>query len=154
MVKKYKFKVTANHNIGGKSETERYEDGILTKIVAGVGRRIENTKLHSHTDGTFVRMIGGKVQNKSFEVIKTFSDVSLLDVTPKKYRQKEKIEEKQVSVVIIRFPNSKVIDKGESVCIPFECSPSAARISDAFREQLGKTLKSNVSVDFFTIQRV
>jgi hypothetical protein len=154
MVKKYNFKVSAKHNIGGKSETERYENGILTKIVSGRGRRIENAKLHSRTDSTFVRMIGGKVQNKSFEVIKTFSDVSLLGITLKEYRQKEKTAEKQVSVVIIRFPNSKVIEKGESVFISCECSPSAARISDAFREQLGKTLKSNVSVDFFTIQRI
>ncbi|MDR2773416.1 MAG: hypothetical protein LBC19_01515 [Tannerella sp.] len=148
------FKVTAKRHIGGKSETERYENGVLTKIVSGKARRIENTTLQRMSDGTFVRMIDNKVRDKKFEVIKSFYDVSWLDVSPKERKQKEQITSKHVATVIIKFANSKVIEKGESVIISSESFLSAAEIEEAFREQLGKTPKSSLSIDFFTIGKI
>jgi hypothetical protein len=154
MEKVFNFRVTANKNIGGKRETERYEDGILTKIVAGKGKRDESVKLLRNTDGTFVRMINGKVQNKEFEVSKIFSDVSWMDVTPKERKHRQNISGKIVSVVNIMFPNNKVIEKDESVTILSEYSPSVAEIMKAFREQSGKESKSSLSANFFTIKRM
>jgi hypothetical protein len=154
MVKFFSFKVTANKNIGGKRETERYEDGILTKIVAGKGKKDERVKLFQIANGTLVRQVDGKVQNKKFEVLKSFSDVSWTDVTPKEKKHKQNLNGKTVSVVTVIFPNNKVIEKGESVTIFAECSPSAATIDKAFREQSGKTLKSSLSTDFVTIERI
>jgi hypothetical protein len=153
MIKVFNFKVTANKNIGGRRKIERYEDGILTKIVAGKGKRDESVKLLRNADGTFVR-INDKVQNKEFEVLKIFSDVSWIDVTPKERKHKQNISGKIVSVVNIIFPNNKVIEKGESVTISSEYSPSATEIKKAFREQFGKELKSCLSTDFFTITRI
>ncbi|MDR2816690.1 MAG: hypothetical protein LBB62_08325 [Proteiniphilum sp.] len=133
------FKVTAARNIGGKRETEKFEDGVLTKRVAGKVKRIENTQLHRNTDGSFVRMIGGKVQDKAFEVLESFTN----DIGGSK-----------VSVVVIRFPNSKLIEIGESVQISAETFPSVARIAEAFHEQLGKEVKGCFSTDLFTIKKV
>jgi hypothetical protein len=154
MTKVFSFKVTANKNIGGKREIERYEDGILTRIVSGKGKREESVKLFRNTEGKFVRLIDGKYQNKEFEILGTFSEVSWLDVTPKDRKHKQNINGKTVSVVNIRFPNTKVIEKGESVTISSEYSPSTAKIEKAFREQLDKDLKSSLSTDFFTIKIV
>jgi hypothetical protein len=154
MVKIFSFKVTATKNIGGKREIERYEDGILTTIVAGKGKKDERVKLLSNANGTLVRQVDGKVQNKNFEVVKTFSDVSWTDATPKERKHRQNLNGKTVSVVTVIFPNNKVIEKGESVTISAECSPSAATIDWAFREQSGKTMKSSLSTDFFTIERI
>ncbi|MDR0754135.1 MAG: hypothetical protein LBF04_01980 [Prevotellaceae bacterium] len=148
------FKVTAKRHIGGKRETERYENGILTKIVSGKVRKIENTKLHRTSDGTFVRTIDDRVQDKEFEVSKSFYDVSWLDISPKERKQKEQITLKQVATVIIKFSNNKIIEKGESVIISSKSFPSAVEIGEAFRDQLGKTLKGSLSIDFFTIEKI
>ncbi|MDR0681873.1 MAG: hypothetical protein LBG15_08525 [Dysgonamonadaceae bacterium] len=153
MIKFFSFKVTANKNIGGKREVERYEEGILTKIVAGKGKKDDRVKLFRNADGRFVRMVDGKVQNKEFEVSEVFSDVSWIDVTPKERKYKQNISGKIVSVINIKFLNNKVIEKGESVKISSTCSPSAAEIEKAFREQ-GKKSKSSLSTDFFTIERI
>jgi hypothetical protein len=153
MGKIYNFKVIANKYIGGKRETERYEEGILTKIVAGKGKKDERVKLLRNTNETFVRLIDDKVQNKEFEVSKIFSDVSWIDATPKDRKRKQNITGKITSVVNITFPNNKIIEKGEQVMISSECSPSAENITRAFREQLGKEIKSNLSTDFFIIKK-
>jgi hypothetical protein len=154
MKKIHSFNVKANKNIGGKREIERYENGVLTKIVAGKGKRDENVKLSQNSTGKFVRLINGKIQNKEFEVLETFPDVSWTDATPKDRKHAEHISGKTVSVVIIRISNSKVIDKNESVTVSSECSPSAFSIGKAFREQLNKELKSNLSTDFFKIEKI
>jgi hypothetical protein len=154
MVKFFRFKVTANKNIGGKRETERYEEGILTKIVAGKGKRDERVKLLRNADGTFVRQVGDKVQNKEFEVAKIFSDVSWTDAIPKERKHKQNISGKTVSVVTVSFPNNRVIEKGESVTISSGWSPSATEIEKAFREHLSKELKSSLSTDFFIIKKI
>ncbi|MDR0724586.1 MAG: hypothetical protein LBF59_01070, partial [Prevotellaceae bacterium] len=99
MVKIFSFKVTANKNIGGKREIERYEDGILTKIVAGKGKKDERVKLFQTANGTLIRKVDGKVQNKEFEVLKSFSDVSWTDATPKERKHKQNLNGKTVSVV-------------------------------------------------------
>jgi hypothetical protein len=154
MVKIFNFKVTANKNIGGKREIERYEDGILTKIVAGKGKKDERAKLLQNANGKFVRQINNRnLQNKTFEVLKMCSDVSWTDATPKERKHVQNLNGKMVSVVTVIFPNNKVIEKGESVTISAECSPSAATIDKAFREQSGKELKCSLSTDFFTIER-
>jgi hypothetical protein len=154
MRKKMTFKVIANRNIGGKSETERYEEGILTKIVAGKGKRINRIKLHQGSNGGFVRMIDDKIQNREFEISNLFNDVSWLDILPKERKEKERTAYKNIAVTIVKIQSRKVIDKGESVIISSESSPSAAIISEAFREQLGKTPKGSLSTDFFTIERI
>jgi hypothetical protein len=82
MVKVYSFKVTASKNIGGQREIERYEDGILTKIVAGKGKKDDSVKLFQNVDGTFIRQVNGKNQNRKFEIVKMFSDISWTEVTP------------------------------------------------------------------------
>jgi hypothetical protein len=154
MVKVFNFKVTANRNIGGKRETERYEEGILTKIVAGKGKRDDRVKLVENTEGKFTRQIKGKVQNKKFEVSKIFSDVSWENVTPKDRKHKQSINGKMVSIVNIKLLNNKVIEKGESVTILSEWSPTAAKIEKAFLENLGKKLKGGLSTDFFKIEKI
>jgi hypothetical protein len=153
MKKVFSFKVSANKNIGGRREIERYEDEILTRIVSGKGERDERVRLLRDSTEKFFRS-GGKAQNKEFEVLEIFSDVSWTDVTPKDRKHKQYINGKNVSVVNIGFPNAKVIEKGESVTILSECSPSSASIEKAFQEQLGKKTKGNLSTDFFTIIKV
>jgi hypothetical protein len=162
------FKVTANKNIGGKSEIERYEDGILTRIVikdkkidnegkvinVRQGKRFENNRLLRNSDGSFLRMIDGKAQNKAFEVSRTFSDRSWEGINPRKARPEELNKQKPVSVVLIKIPNNKVIEKGESVMISSEYSPTPAQMEEAFRNQCGKEIKSCLSTDFFTIKKV
>jgi hypothetical protein len=49
--------------------------------------------------------------------------------------------------------NSKVIDKGESVIVQSDVSPSVKTIEEAFKSQLGKTVKVCISTDFFKIER-
>lgn len=155
MIKVFSFKVTANKNIGGKREVERYEGNILTKIVSGKGKRDENVKLRQNANGTFVRLVNSKVQNKKFEVLgKVSDDVSWIDVTPKERKHKQNIHGEIVSVVNIILSNNKVIEKGESVTISSEYSPSAAEIANAFRTQMGKELKSSLSTDFFIIKKM
>jgi hypothetical protein len=148
------FKVSANKNIGGKRVIERYEKGILTKIVAGKGERDKRVQLLQNPSGSFVRLINDKPQNKVFEVLETFSDISWVDATPKDRKRQQHIKGEPVSVVNIRFPNNKIIERGESVTISAACSPSAATIKKAFREQLDKDIKGNPSTDFFTITKI
>jgi hypothetical protein len=154
MVKESIFKVIANKNIGGKRELERYENGTLVKIIAGKGKKRERAKLSGRTDGEYVRQIDSVVQDKEFEVLEIFSDVSWLDVAPKERKRKQLISDKTVSVVTIRIRNNKVIEKGESVVISSKWSPSAAEIKEAFRIQLGRELKSSPSTDFFKIEKL
>ena len=158
MIKNYNFKVTAKRNIGGKCETERYEYtandyGILTTIVGGKAQKIADIKL-SNQNGKYVRLINRQICNKQFELAESFSDISWTDATPKERKHRQDISGKTVSVKIIKFPNNKVIEKGESVLILSDSSPSAALITEAFSKQLGKNLKSSLSVDFFTIERI
>jgi hypothetical protein len=77
--------------------------------------------------------------------------MSSFKVTAKKYiGGKSSIDKKTKEVIF----NSKVIDRGESVIIDFDVSPSAKRIEDAFKSQLKKMVKGSISTDFFKIERM
>jgi hypothetical protein len=66
----------------------------------------------------------------------------------------EMVKDKNGILTKKKKPNNKVIDKDESVLISSEYSPSNIQIAEAYRVQLGKELKSNLSTDFFTIKKV
>jgi hypothetical protein len=153
MAKVFSFKVTASRNISGKRELERYEDDILTKIVAGKGKKDDSVKLLRSADGEFIRP-GGVVRGKEFEASEVFLDVSWMDATPKERKHSLHINGKKVSVVNLRLRNNKVVEKGESVTILSECSPPAAEIKKAFMEQLGRDVKGSLSTDFFKIEKL
>jgi len=54
----------------------------------------------------------------------------------------------------VKIPNNKVIEKGQSVTIASEYSPSRIQIEKAYKEQLGKEIKGGLSTDFFAIEKV
>jgi hypothetical protein len=60
------------------------------------------------------------------------------------------VDDKRNKIIIF---NSKVIDKGESVIIQSDVSPSVQAIAEAFKSQLGKSVKVCLSTDFFKIEK-
>ena len=77
--------------------------------------------------------------------------MGIFKVTAERYIGGKSETDKETGKIIF---NSKVIDKGESVTINSNVSPSAETIKEAFRSQLGKKVKGNPSTDFFKIQRM
>ena len=79
--------------------------------------------------------------------MKSFEVTPIKNIGGKCEIQRDK--DRKIKEPVVKIPNNKVIERGESVVVVSEWSPSRIQIEKAYREQLGKVIKGCLSTDFF-----